>query len=38
MVYNNGTVTDSLVLLAGVPGVDALITTNAAGANDLFIS
>jgi hypothetical protein len=38
MVYNNGTVTDSLVLLAGVTGVDALITTNAAGANDLFIS
>lgn len=36
MVYHNGT-TDSLVLLVGTTGVDALITTNAAGVNDLFI-
>jgi hypothetical protein len=36
MVYHNGTV-DSLVLLAGVTTADALITTNGAGANDLFI-
>ena len=38
MVYSNQA-TDSLVFLAGVTTVDALIiTTNAAGANDLFVS
>lgn len=37
MVFHNGT-TDSLVLLVGTTGVDAIITTNAAGANDLFAS
>jgi hypothetical protein len=38
MVYHNGT-TDSLVLLASLTGVDALITTNAsAGTGDIFIS
>jgi len=36
MVFHNGT-TDSLVLLVGVTAADALVTTNAAGANDLFI-
>jgi hypothetical protein len=37
MVFHNGT-TDSLVLLVGVTGVDAVVDTNAAGANDLFIA
>jgi hypothetical protein len=37
MVFNNGTV-DSLVLLAGVTGVDAVITTNTPNANDLFVA
>jgi hypothetical protein len=36
MVFHNGT-TDSLVLLVSLTGVDAIITTNVAGANDLFI-
>ena len=36
MVYHNGT-TDSLVLLVGTTAADALVTTNAVGANDLFI-
>ena len=42
MVFHQGSassVADDLVLLAGVTGVDALITTNVAGAaNDIFIS
>lgn len=37
MVYHNGP-TDALVLLDGLTGVDALVTTNTAGANDLFIA
>ena len=38
MVYHNGS-TDSLVLLAGLTGVDALITANAsAGNGDIFIT
>ncbi len=37
MVYSNQA-TDSLVFLAGITTVDALITTNTAGANDLFIA
>jgi len=37
MVYSNGA-TDSLVLLASLTGVDALISAQAAGANDLFIA
>jgi hypothetical protein len=38
MVYHNGS-TDSLVLLASLTGVDALITTNAsAGTGDIFIT
>jgi hypothetical protein len=36
MVYHNGA-TDSLVQLQATTAVDALITTNATGANDLFI-
>lgn len=37
MVYHNGS-TDSLVLLVGVTGADALITTNAsAGTGDIFV-
>jgi hypothetical protein len=38
MVYHNETATDTLVLLASVTGVDALITTNGTGANDVFIA
>ena len=42
MVFHQGSasgVADDLVLLAGVTGVDALITTNVAGAaNDVFIA
>jgi S-layer protein len=40
MVFHQGSgvsVMDDLVLLAGVTGVDALITTNIAGANDIYI-
>jgi hypothetical protein len=37
MVYHNDT-TDSLVQLTGVTGIDAIITTNAAGANDIFLT
>jgi hypothetical protein len=37
MVYHNYTV-DSLVMLAGTTSVDKLMTAQAAGANDLFIS
>lgn len=39
MVFNNGTTvaTDSLVLLDGLTGVDAIITTNGTGADDLFV-
>lgn len=37
MVYHNGT-TDSLVLLAGVTGVDAVVNAAGTGANDLFIA
>ena len=38
MVYHNGT-TDSLVLLASLTGIDALLTVNAsAGTGDIFIS
>jgi hypothetical protein len=42
MVFHQGSaagVADDLVFLAGVTGVDAvIITTNAAGANDLFVA
>ena len=41
LVFHQGSaagVADDLVLLVGVTGVDALVTTNAAGANDLFIA
>ncbi len=41
MVFHQGSassVADDLVLLVGITGVDALVTTNAAGANDLFIA
>jgi len=41
MVFHQGSaagVADDLVLLVGVTSADALITTNAAGANDLFIA
>jgi hypothetical protein len=41
MVFHQGSaagVADDLVLLVGVTAADALVTTNAAGANDLFIA
>ena len=41
MVFHQGSassVADDLVLLVGITGVDALVATNAAGANDLFIA
>jgi hypothetical protein len=41
MVFHQGSassVADDLVLLVGITGVDALIATNTAGANDLFIA
>jgi hypothetical protein len=36
MVFHNGT-TDSVVFLQDVTGLDAMITTNGTGANDIFI-
>ncbi|MEH6360796.1 MAG: hypothetical protein V7761_08695, partial [Amylibacter sp.] len=38
MVYHNGVVTDSVVQLLATNTVDALITTNGTGGNDLFIA
>ena len=41
MVFHQGSaasVADDLVMLAGTTAVDALITTNSDGANDLFIA